>query len=85
MALPVFWRLKQGLLELATCSQYDEPDGCFILCRQGIDCQGFHADTMHMARLWNSSRTMGKGYSLEVCAMALPCLDNEWDWDAPVT
>jgi len=21
---------------------------------------------MHMARLWNSSRTMGKGYSLEV-------------------
>jgi hypothetical protein len=36
---------------------------------QGIDCQGFHADTMHMARLWNSSRTMGKGYSLEVRAL----------------
>jgi hypothetical protein len=33
---------------------------------QGINCQGFHADTMHMARLWNSSRTIGKGYSLEV-------------------
>ena len=33
---------------------------------QGINCQGFHGDTMHMARLWNSSRTMGKGYSLEV-------------------
>lgn len=32
---------------------------------QGINCRGFHADTMHMARLWDSSRTMGKGYSLE--------------------
>lgn len=29
---------------------------------------GFGGDTMHMARLWDSSRTMtkgGKGYSLE--------------------
>ena len=29
-----------------------------------IDCRGFDGDTMHMARLWNSSR-QGKGYSLE--------------------
>lgn len=26
---------------------------------------GFHADTMHMARLWNSSRRLDGGYSLE--------------------
>ena len=32
---------------------------------QGIGCSGFHADTMHMARLWDSSRTMNGGYSLE--------------------
>jgi hypothetical protein len=30
----------------------------------GIKARGFGGDTMHMARLWNSSRT-GKGYSLE--------------------
>lgn len=37
-----------------------------------MDCRGFHADTMHMARLWDSSGTVenlstGKGedYSLE--------------------
>ena len=29
-----------------------------------IEARGFHADTMHMARLWDSSRR-GKGYSLE--------------------
>ena len=29
-----------------------------------IQAAGFHADTMHMARLWDSSRK-GKGYSLE--------------------
>ena len=32
---------------------------------QGINCRGFHADTMHMARLWDSSRLMNGGYSLE--------------------
>jgi len=32
---------------------------------QGIGCGGFHGDTMHMARLWDSSRTMNGGYSLE--------------------
>ena len=35
-----------------------------VLRNHGIDCQGFAADTMHMARLWDSSR-QGKGYSLE--------------------
>ncbi len=35
-----------------------------VLRNHGIDCKGFAADTMHMARLWDSSR-QGKGYSLE--------------------
>ncbi|KDP39093.1 hypothetical protein JCGZ_00850 [Jatropha curcas] len=30
-----------------------------------IPVSGFHADTMHMARLWNSSRRTDGGYSLE--------------------
>ena len=36
-----------------------------------IRSAGFHADTMHMARLWDASRK-GKGYSLEAlsgCAL----------------
>ena len=32
---------------------------------QGINCMGFHADTMHMARLWDSARLTCGGYSLE--------------------
>jgi DNA polymerase-1 len=35
-----------------------------IFGNEGITPRGFGGDTMHMARLWNSSRT-GKGYSLE--------------------
>ena len=31
----------------------------------GLTLSGFHADTMHMARLWDSSRRMSGGYSLE--------------------
>lgn len=31
----------------------------------GIRCKGFHGDTMHMARLWNSSRKGKSNYSLE--------------------
>jgi DNA polymerase-1 len=40
-----------------------------VLFNEGIDCQGFAGDTMHMARLWDTSRDKasggGKGYSLE--------------------
>ena len=39
-----------------------------VLYNEGIDCQGFYGDTMHMARLWDSSREKranGGGYSLE--------------------
>lgn len=36
-----------------------------ILENYGIKMSGFHADTMHMARLWDSSRRMEGGYSLE--------------------
>ena len=36
-----------------------------VMERMGITCQGFFGDTMHMARLWDSSRTGRGGYSLE--------------------
>ncbi len=35
-----------------------------VFGNHGIWPRGFSGDTMHMARLWDSSRT-GKGYSLE--------------------
>ncbi|KAK3219030.1 hypothetical protein Dsin_013000 [Dipteronia sinensis] len=35
-----------------------------VIENYGIKLSGFHADTMHMARLWNSSRRK-EGYSLE--------------------
>eukprot|EP00210_Caulerpa_lentillifera_P004393 g4191.t1 len=40
-----------------------------VLKNMDIDCIGFGGDTMHMARLWNSSRK-GKGYSLESLSQA---------------
>lgn len=36
-----------------------------------IQAAGFHADTMHMARLWDASRK-GKGYSLEALSKCAP-------------
>ncbi|WCJ37191.1 DNA polymerase I A chloroplastic [Euphorbia peplus] len=36
-----------------------------VIENYGISVNGFHADTMHMARLWNSSRRTDGGYSLE--------------------
>ncbi|KAG9153800.1 hypothetical protein Leryth_005925 [Lithospermum erythrorhizon] len=36
-----------------------------VIENYGIKLSGFHADTMHMARLWNSSRRIEGGYSLE--------------------
>ncbi|GAB2243457.1 hypothetical protein Droror1_Dr00020232 [Drosera rotundifolia] len=36
-----------------------------IIENYGIKVSGFHADTMHMARLWDSSRRLEGGYSLE--------------------
>ncbi|XP_010545542.1 PREDICTED: DNA polymerase I A, chloroplastic/mitochondrial [Tarenaya hassleriana] len=36
-----------------------------IIGNYGIKLSGFHADTMHMARLWDSSRRTEGGYSLE--------------------
>ncbi|KAI4388180.1 hypothetical protein MLD38_000533 [Melastoma candidum] len=36
-----------------------------IIKNYGIKLSGFHADTMHMARLWDSSRRTEGGYSLE--------------------
>lgn len=50
-----------------------------VLYNEGVDCQGFAGDTMHMARLWDSSRDKfestenggGKGYSLEALSFDL--------------
>ncbi|XP_057951031.1 DNA polymerase I A, chloroplastic/mitochondrial isoform X2 [Malania oleifera] len=36
-----------------------------IIENSGLKVSGFHADTMHMARLWDSSRRREGGYSLE--------------------
>ncbi|OVA11500.1 DNA-directed DNA polymerase [Macleaya cordata] len=36
-----------------------------IIENYGLKISGFHADTMHMARLWDSSRRIEGGYSLE--------------------
>ncbi|XVF70588.1 hypothetical protein PTKIN_Ptkin11bG0174700 [Pterospermum kingtungense] len=36
-----------------------------VIENYGLDVSGFHADTMHMARLWDSSRRTNGGYSLE--------------------
>jgi len=41
-----------------------------VMFNEGIDCRGFAGDTMHMARLWDTSREKtaigtGSGYSLE--------------------
>ncbi|XAR67464.1 DNA-directed DNA polymerase [Bertholletia excelsa] len=36
-----------------------------VIENYGLKVSGFHADTMHMARLWDSSRRMMGGYSLE--------------------
>jgi hypothetical protein len=39
-----------------------------VMYNEGIDCKGFFGDTMHMARLWDTSRDKinsgGEGYSL---------------------
>ncbi|RLN03852.1 hypothetical protein C2845_PM13G04650 [Panicum miliaceum] len=36
-----------------------------VIENHGIKVSGFHADTMHLARLWDSSRRTDGGYSLE--------------------
>ncbi|AQK41169.1 DNA polymerase I A, chloroplastic isoform X2 [Zea mays] len=36
-----------------------------VIENYGIKIAGFHADTMHLARLWDSSRKIDGGYSLE--------------------
>ncbi|KAG2577070.1 hypothetical protein PVAP13_6NG079600 [Panicum virgatum] len=36
-----------------------------VIENHGIKVAGFHADTMHLARLWDSSRRTDGGYSLE--------------------
>lgn len=46
-----------------------------VMYNEGVDCRGFAGDTMHMARLWDTSRDRasggGDGYSLESLSDAL--------------
>uniref|UniRef100_A0A5B7BSS7 DNA-directed DNA polymerase n=1 Tax=Davidia involucrata TaxID=16924 RepID=A0A5B7BSS7_DAVIN len=56
-----------------------------VIENYGLKVSGFHADTMHMARLWDSSRRMVGGYSLEaltsepkVMSGAGSCHDNNF-------
>ncbi|KAJ4975247.1 hypothetical protein NE237_000353 [Protea cynaroides] len=55
-----------------------------VIENYGLKLSGFHADTMHMARLWDSSRRTEGGYSLEaltrdprVMSNAKKCSDGE--------
>ena len=42
-----------------------------VMWNEGIDCRGFGGDTMHMARLQDTSRMKGGGYSLEALTSEL--------------
>ncbi|RDX63967.1 DNA polymerase I B, chloroplastic/mitochondrial [Mucuna pruriens] len=57
---------------------------CHVVQNYGFKVSGFHADTMHMARLWDSSRRWVGGYSLEALTgdngvMSRAKLDHEKD------
>ncbi|KAL2322605.1 hypothetical protein Fmac_026984 [Flemingia macrophylla] len=57
---------------------------CHVIQNYGFNVSGFHADTMHMARLWDSSRRWVGGYSLEALTgdkgvMSMAKLDHEKD------
>lgn len=57
---------------------------CHVIENYGIKVSGFHADTMHLARLWDSSRKTMGGYSLEALTgdpkvMDGGCLQDEED------
>ncbi|XP_057506987.1 LOW QUALITY PROTEIN: DNA polymerase I A, chloroplastic/mitochondrial-like [Actinidia eriantha] len=47
-----------------------------IIENYGLKVSGFHADTMHMARLWDSSRRTEGGYSLEMLTSDPKVCDN---------
>lgn len=50
-----------------------------VFYNHGINVQGFGGDTMHMGRLWDSSRRGAKAYSLEVLSRDLLLSDSEKD------
>ncbi|KAL0302053.1 UNVERIFIED_CONTAM: DNA polymerase I A, chloroplastic/mitochondrial [Sesamum radiatum] len=52
---------KDLLKECGTIIVFDN----HVIENYGLKLSGFYADTMHMARLWNSSRRTEGGYSLE--------------------
>ncbi|KAJ3705683.1 hypothetical protein LUZ61_009388 [Rhynchospora tenuis] len=48
-----------------------------IIQNYGIKLAGFHADTMHMARLWDSNRRVDGGYSLEALTSNKEVMDGK--------
>ncbi|KAG9454098.1 hypothetical protein H6P81_007002 [Aristolochia fimbriata] len=50
---------------------------CHVLENYGLKVSGFHADTIHLARLWDSSRRANGGYSLEALSTSLRVDDDE--------
>ncbi|CAJ1964226.1 unnamed protein product [Sphenostylis stenocarpa] len=57
---------KSGItLEVQTQVWHNYSFDCHVIENYGFKVSGFHADTMHMARLWDSSRRWVGGYSLE--------------------
>ncbi|XP_078180200.1 DNA polymerase I A, chloroplastic-like isoform X2 [Carex rostrata] len=50
-----------------------------IIQNYGIKLTGFHADTMHMARLWNSNKRVDGGYSLEALTSNEEVMDGKPD------
>eukprot|EP00252_Welwitschia_mirabilis_P006943 TRINITY_DN178_c0_g1_i2.p1 TRINITY_DN178_c0_g1~~TRINITY_DN178_c0_g1_i2.p1 ORF type:complete len:981 (+),score=220.02 TRINITY_DN178_c0_g1_i2:668-3610(+) len=50
-----------------------------ILQNHGIEVNGFHADTMHLARLWNSAKRTEGGYSLESLTKDEGLMENHRD------
>lgn len=48
-----------------------------IIRNYGIKLTGFHADTMHMARLWDSNRKVNGGYSLEALTSNKEVMDGK--------
>jgi DNA polymerase I len=47
-----------------------------VMSRNGVHNSGFAADTMHMARLWDSSRMLKGGYSLEALSSDPTLMNN---------
>ena len=73
---PELWDIFKVWLEDATQKKvwHNYSFDRHVLMMHDIDAQGFAGDTMHMARMWDSSRKTKGGYSL--AALSETMLDN---------